>query len=60
MERGMLGIDDLRARVEAGEIDTVVVAFTDHYGRVHGKRVDGRFFVDEVYEHGTHACNYLL
>jgi len=60
MERGMLGIDDLRARVEADEIDTVVVAFTDHYGRVHGKRVDGRFFVDEVFDHGTHACNYLL
>ncbi len=60
MQRGMLSIDDLRAGVEAEDIETVIVAFTDHYGRVHGKRVDGRFFVDEVYDSGTHACNYLL
>ncbi len=58
--RGMLTLDQLRAGTEAGEIDTVVVAFTDHYGRLHGKRFDAGFFVDEIHDHGTHACDYLL
>ncbi len=31
--RGMLGIEDLERSIVTGEIDTVVVAFTDHYGR---------------------------
>jgi glutamine synthetase len=58
--RGMLGIEDLEARIEADEIDTVVVGFTDHYGRVLGKRFDARHFIDDGREHGTHACDYLL
>ena len=37
---GMLTLKDLEARVRAGSIDTVVVAFTDHYGSLHGKRFD--------------------
>lgn len=56
----MLSLEDLAAKVAAEEIDTVVVAFTDHYGRVHGKRFDAEFFVDEVAGHGTHGCDYLL
>ena len=28
--------------------------------RLVGKRVTGRFFVDEVISHGIHACDYLL
>jgi glutamine synthetase len=60
MVRGMLALDELRARVESEEIDTVVVAFTDHYGRVHGKRFDAEFFVEEIAGHGTHGCDYLL
>ena len=40
-------------------IDTVMVAFTDHYGRLVGKRFDAGFFVETVRE-GTHACDYLL
>ncbi len=58
--RGMLDIDTLRALVDAGHIETVIVAFTDHLGRLLGKRFDAQFFVDEVAAHGTHACNYLL
>ncbi len=34
------------AKVEAGEIDTIVVGFTDHYGRVHGKRFDAEYFLE--------------
>jgi glutamine synthetase len=52
--------DELRDAVERGEIDTVVVAFTDHYGRSLGKRFDAEFFLDEALVEGTHACNYLL
>jgi glutamine synthetase len=57
---GMLSREELRARVERGAIDTVLVVFTDHYGRFMGKRFDAQFFLDDGFEHGTHACDYLL
>jgi glutamine synthetase len=60
MVRGMLTLNELRSHVEMGTIDTVVVAFSDHYGRLHGKRFDGTFFADEVHAEGSHACDYLL
>jgi glutamine synthetase len=50
----------LREAVEHGEIDTVVVAITDMQGRLQGKRLHARFFLDEVVAHGTEGCNYLL
>ena len=55
-----LSADDLTARIEAGEIDTVIVAFTDMQGRLQGKRLHGHYFVDFVLGHGTEGCNYLL
>jgi glutamine synthetase len=55
-----LSMDDLVARIGAGEIDTVVVAFTDMQGRLQGKRLHGRYFVEHVVGHGTEGCNYLL
>lgn len=58
--RGMLSIDELGSLVESGEIDTVVTAFTDHYGRVHGKRFTADYFLEDVAGHGTHGCDYLL
>jgi glutamine synthetase len=57
---GLISVDDLRERVEADEINTVVVGFTDHYGRLLGKRFDAEFFLDDVHSVGTHACSYLL
>jgi glutamine synthetase len=57
---GMLTPDTLRRKVEANEVDTVIAGFTDHYGRLAGKRFDARFFLETVAAHGTHACNYLL
>ncbi len=60
MTRGMLTIEDLGRKVDSGEIDTVVVGFTDHYGRVHGKRFDAAFYVEEIGSGGTHGCDYLL
>ncbi|MGY4102779.1 glutamine synthetase family protein [Nocardia sp. R16R-3T] len=60
MRTGMLELAQLRAHVEAGEIDTVLVAMTDMQGRLQGKRCAARFFLDEVVGHATEACNYLL
>ena len=56
----MLTVEDLTRLVAAGEIDTVVVAFTDVYGRLVGKRFDAGFFLESGVEDGTHVCNYLL
>lgn len=55
-----MNIDELQAKVAANEIDTVMVAFTDHYGRLLGKRFDADFFLEDALDHGTHACDYLL
>ena len=52
--------DELRAEVTSGAIDTVVVGFTDHFGRLMGKRFDAEFFVEDALDHGTHGCDYLL
>ena len=58
--RGMLDLEQLRGMVASGEIETVVAGFTDHYGRLLGKRFDAEMFVEQVAGHGGHACNYLL
>ena len=56
----MISLDELRADVESGAIDTVVVAFTDMQGRLMGKRVHAEFFLEDSVEHGVEGCNYLL
>ena len=43
---GMLTIEDLRRRVDESQIDTVLLTFTDIYGRQFGKRLDARFFLE--------------
>ena len=58
--QGMLDLEDLTRLVSAGEVDTVLVAFTDVYGRLIGKRFDAGFFLEAGVEGGTHVCNYLL
>jgi len=57
---GLLSVDQLRKHVRSGAIDTVLVVFTDHYGRFMGKRFDATFFLDSAIEHGAEACDYLL
>jgi len=59
-KRGMLTLEQLKGMVKKGEIETVLAGFTDHYGRLMGKRFDAEMFVDEVAEGGGHACDYLL
>ena len=49
----------LKAMVETGEIDTVLVCFVDMQGRLMGKRFHGVNFVQSSFKE-THCCNYLL
>ena len=58
--KGLLTLEALRSLVGQGDIDTVVAGFTDHYGRLLGKRFDAGMFVDDIVSNGGHACDYLL
>jgi len=53
-------LDELRAEVDEGRVDTVLLALTDMQGRLQGKRLTARHFLAEVAEHGAEGCNYLL
>ena len=57
---GTLNVDALRKMVNENKVDTIILGFTDHYGRMMGKRLDAEFFLEEALEDGTHACDYLL
>jgi glutamine synthetase len=56
----MLSLTELEQLIAAGEIDTVIVAFTDMQGRLVGKRASARLFLDELVAHGAECCSYLL
>ncbi|MEV1289974.1 L-glutamine synthetase [Micromonospora pattaloongensis] len=56
----VLTLEELRLAVDAGEIDTVVLALVDMQGRLQGKRFHAPFFLNEVVAHGSEGCNYLL
>jgi len=58
--KGRLDLETLRSEVEAGRIDTVLIAMTDMQGRLQGKRLTARHFLEEVVEHDAEGCNYLL
>jgi glutamine synthetase len=57
---GLISVEELRIEVDAGTIDTVLIALPDMQGRLQGKRLTGRFFLDVVLENDTEGCNYLL
>ena len=56
----MLTIEQLERRLAEGSVDTVLVVFSDLYGRLMGKRYDAGFFLEEAVDHGAHACDYLF
>ena len=56
----MMTLERLRTGYGTGEIDTVVLAFTDMQGRLQGKRLSAEFFLAEVAETYSEGCNYLL
>lgn len=60
LSKGMLSLPELEGLVSAGDIDTVIVAFTDMQGRLTGKRISARLFVEDTAAHGAECCNYLL
>jgi glutamine synthetase len=53
----MIDLKELKRLVADGAIDTVLVVFPDMYGRLVGKRIVGRFFLEQS---EIHACDYLL
>lgn len=55
-----MNLQELKAQVRAGTIDTVLVALPDPFGRLVGKRFRADVFLDSVAKQGTHGCNYLL
>ncbi|MEU9023279.1 glutamine synthetase family protein [Actinomadura sp. NPDC048394] len=55
-----LTLDELREEAAEGRIDTVIVAIADMQGRLQGKRLSSRYFLEEVAGHGSEGCNYLL
>ena len=59
-QRGLLTLEALQTAVASGDIDTVILGFSDHFGRMMGKRFDGEFFVESIFSEGSHACDYLL
>jgi glutamine synthetase len=56
----MLDREALERGIEDGSIETVLTALPDLYGRLVGKRITGRFFLDEIIDGGMHVCDYLL
>ncbi len=53
-------LDELKKAVKDGAVDTVLLAIADMEGRLQGKRLTARHFLDEVVHHGAEGCNYLL
>jgi len=51
-----MNLQILRTKVKRGEIDTIIVAFPDVFGRLMGKRFTAQYFLDSVAAHGTHAA----
>jgi glutamine synthetase len=57
---GRLQRKTLAQLVRRGAVDTVLTVFPDGYGRLLGKRVVARHFVDHAVDDGVHACLYLF
>ncbi|HET9146805.1 MAG TPA: glutamine synthetase, partial [Acetobacteraceae bacterium] len=57
---GRLDLAALAALAERQEIDTVLIAAPDMQGRLQGKRVMPRFFLDSIARGASEGCNYLL
>lgn len=57
--KGKLSLQNLKSKIEQEAIETIILGFTDHYGRLVGKRFDADFFLETI-DSGTHACDYLL
>ncbi|MGI9392210.1 MAG: glutamine synthetase family protein [Parvibaculales bacterium] len=45
--------------IKQGKLDTIIICAPDMQGRLVGKRVTGKHFLEHA-RHETHGCNYLL
>jgi glutamine synthetase len=62
---GRFDLGALRAEVDAGRIDTVLLVITDMQGRLQGKRMAARYLVDDLLRGAeqpdvVEGCDYLL
>ena len=57
---GLLDRGGLAQLAADGKIDTVLAVFPDIYGRLLGKRFEVDYFLAQIADGGTHACDYLL
>ena len=59
---GLFGLDVewLHIEVDAGRVDTVLLVITDMQGRLQGKRMAARYFIDDALAGGVEGCNYML
>ncbi|WP_426416210.1 glutamine synthetase family protein [Aestuariirhabdus sp. LZHN29] len=55
---GKMTLEELKAAVHSGDIDTVLACQVDMQGRLMGKRFQAEFFIDGAWQE-THCCNYL-
>jgi glutamine synthetase len=55
--QGRIDVEELKRLVTNDDIDTVLVVFPDMYGRLVGKRIVAKFFLEQS---AIHACDYLL
>jgi glutamine synthetase len=55
-----LSVHDLRRRINEGDVDTVLVTFTDMQGRLQGERVHATYFAEHVLDQGLAVPGYLL
>ncbi|MBW4078450.1 MAG: glutamine synthetase [Acidobacteria bacterium] len=58
--QGRLSRDEFLGLIERGDVDTVMLAMTDMYGRLQGKRLDASFFVENLVDGAVEGCSYLL
>jgi glutamine synthetase len=55
-----LTLEALERAVAARTIDTVILALVDMEGRLVGKRLTARHFLESTVGHGAESCEYLL
>ncbi|RZU30716.1 glutamine synthetase family protein [Blastococcus saxobsidens] len=53
-------LDELRAQVDDGRVEEVVLALPDLAGRLQGTRLSARHFLESTVTDGFGACTYLL
>ncbi|MGH7332095.1 MAG: glutamine synthetase family protein [Candidatus Rokuibacteriota bacterium] len=57
---GRLTLAALESLVAQDRVDTVLTVVPDSFGRLMGKRLVARFFLESAVRHGLHACIYLF